>query len=189
MPNDSTGPLDAPRLLRALADHGVSHVVGLPDNALAPLIDRLLRDARIAYIPVTREGEAFAIAAGLWIGGASPVVVIQNTGLLESGDSLRGTLLRMAVPVVIIVSYRGFARLRASGIDPHARPLALEPLIRADIDSAGLLTEPTLDAWGIPHRLLTADAGVRDLAAATAQARREQRPVALLLTHSLEREC
>jgi hypothetical protein len=163
----------------------VTHVVGLPDNAAAALIDRLYRDPRIAYVPVTREGEAFAIAAGLWIGGADPVVLVQNTGLLESGDSLRGTLQRMAVPVLVIVSYRGFARLRESGVDPGARPLRHESLTRPDVDSAALLTEPTLDAWGVPHAFLTATREGDDVAAAIARARRDSRPVVLLLTGAL----
>ena len=54
----------------------------------------------LTLVRVCREGEAWAIAAGLWIGGARPLVVIQNTGLFESGDSLRNALLRSRAAAV-----------------------------------------------------------------------------------------
>ena len=83
----------------------------LPDNCTAALFHELADDPDIYLINVTREGEAFATAAGLWMGGQNPLVLIQNTGFLESGDALRGTLTRMRIPVVLLVSYRGYKSL------------------------------------------------------------------------------
>jgi hypothetical protein len=157
----------------------------VPDNATAPLLELLANDPDVTLVPVTREGEAFAIAAGLWIGGKSPVVIVQNTGFLESGDSIRGTVQRMGVPVVIVVSYRGYAKLQSSGLDPRAQPIARDALIRPDLDSTALLTEPTLEAWGIPFQMLDTEDDAVAVAAAFHQARIEQRPVALLLTRTL----
>ncbi len=82
----------AARLLEALVGEGMTHLVGLPDTIWSALIDATEAHSGTRYVPVTREGEAFALAAGLWVGGAEPVVVVQNTGLLESGDSLLMTL-------------------------------------------------------------------------------------------------
>ena len=178
-------PSRAETLLAVLEREGVTHAAGLPDNATAPLIDRLMRHPTIRWVPVTREGEAFAVAAGLWIGGMSPVVLVQNTGLLESGDSVRGTILRMAVPLVVIVSGRGFAKLRASGIDPRARPFASNALTRPDIDSAALLTEATLEAWGLPIVACEGDDVAAAATAAFERVRRGRAPVALLLTAAL----
>ena len=78
----------------------VTHVVGLPDNTSKALFEMLHVERDLRVLSVTREGEAFAIAAGLWAGGATPLVLIQNTGLLESGDGLRGTAMRMRIPLV-----------------------------------------------------------------------------------------
>ena len=41
---------------------------------------------------------------------------MQNTGLLESGDALRGTPLRMGVPLLLLVGVRGQAKLAAHGV-------------------------------------------------------------------------
>jgi hypothetical protein len=131
-------------------------------------------------LTVTREGEAFAVAAGLWVGGAQPVVLIQNTGLLESGDALRGTAMRMRVPLVCLVTYRGYAKLAAL----PQRPARLDGawLARPDLDSTALVTEPTLAAWGLPFDFLHEDADLGKLGAAFEQARRLEQPVALLVT-------
>ena len=131
---------------------GITHVVGIPDNTSGPLFDELVRHPKIRLVPVTREGEAFALASGLWLGGASPLVVIQHTGLLEAGDGIRGTAQRMGAPIPFVVTGRGYAKMERAGVrrdDPRTREL----LTRADVDSTALLTEPTLDAWGIPYEL------------------------------------
>lgn len=172
-------------LLSALIDASASHVVGLPDNGSAALFDLLEHNPAVSLLTVTREGEAFAIASGLWLGGQHPVVLIQNTGLLESGDSLRGTAARMGVPLLCLVGYRGYARMIAREIDPHTRPLTRDDLTRNDLDSTALLTEPTLRAWGIPYRLYGSDRDAPLVAEAWDRAHREARPVALLLTRSL----
>ena len=170
--------------LRALTARGVTHVVGLPDSISGPLFDVVERHPAIRMVTVTREGEAFAIATGLWMGGASPLVVIQNTGLLESGDALRGTALRMSAPVPLLVTGRGYTRMRAAGID-LAEPLSRELLTRIDVDSAALLAERTLDAWGVPH---TSCEGDDDPAQAVydtiGTARKREQPVALIIARS-----
>ncbi len=171
----------ARQLITTLEAEAVTHVVTLPDNASAALHARLVAHPSIRTVTVTREGEAFAIAAGLWLGGKAPVVVIQNTGLLESGDGLRGTVQRMGVPLVVFVTYRGYGRMIRSEIDPRVRPIPQDALTRADVDSVALLTEPTLDAWGVPFDWVRSDDDRPRIHAAFAHARAESRPIALLL--------
>lgn len=162
-----------------------THAVGLPDNASAALFGLLERHTRVRLVGVTREGEAFAVAAGLWAGGRTPFVVVQNTGLLESGDALRGTAVRMGVPLVFVVTYRGRASAAARGPLPPTLPFTAEALVDPRVDSVALLTEPTLDAWGIPCVRYRSDADVDQVEAAARRARDEARPVAVLLTRAL----
>ncbi len=182
LPSD-TGPR-ADVLYSALADVGVSHIVGIPDSGSAVLFDLILRDPSMSLVPATREGEAFAIASGLWLGRQHPAVLIQTTGLLESGDSLRGTAVRMGVPLLCLIGYRGYAKMKEAHLDPHAGPPTRTTLTQSDVDSVALLTEPTLRAWGIPYHLYGTDHDAPLVAEAWAQAHREGRPVALLLTHA-----
>ncbi len=172
-------------LLKELRRHGVTHVVGLPDNSSATLLALLDGDPDVRLLRVTREGEAFAVAAGLWIGGKNPVVLIQNTGLLESGDSFRGTVQRMRIPLVCLVTYRGFSGLARRGLSVAAAELTAELLSSPDVDSTALVTVPTLKAWGLPFVFLQEDEDLPRVSQAFRQAEEESRPVAVLVTRDL----
>lgn len=172
-------------ILDALRSHGITHVLGIPDNTSAPLFDSLADAEDPRLVVVTREGEAFALAAGLWLGGCRPLVVVQNCGLLEAGDALRGTAVRMAVPLPIIVTGRGYAKMEKAGLSP-SEPLTRHLLTRPDLDSVALVTEPTLDAWGIPWtRCVGEDDPAAAVAALLAEAVAQDRPVALVLARSM----
>lgn len=172
--------------VNALVRSGVTHVVGIPDNTSGPLFDEVVRHPTVRLVTATREGEAVALASGLWLGGASPLVVIQNTGLLESGDALRGTALRMGVPLPMVVTGRGYAKMRRAGAAPDDER-TIESLTRPDVDSTALLTEPTLDAWGVPWTLCDdADDAAEAIAGLVNEAQRAERPVALILVGSLD---
>jgi sulfopyruvate decarboxylase TPP-binding subunit len=161
-------------------------VVGIPDNTSGELFHEVLRHPTVRLVTVSREGEAFAIASGLWLGGASPLVVIQNTGLLESGDGIRGTALRMGVPLPFVVTGRGYAKMERAGLTP-AEPRSKDLLTRPDVDSTALLTEPTLEAWGIPYRRCgDGDDPVDMIRGLIQEAAAEERPRAMILTRALD---
>src|SRR5580700_7934452 len=125
-------------IAQELARAGVTHVVWLPDSLLGTWEPALHATPGLTLVRVCREGEAWAIAAGLWIGGARPVVVIQNTGLFESGDSLRNAFFDLGLPLYALIGYRSY-------------------LIEGSKDSARRFTEPVLQAWGVDHVLVKED--------------------------------
>ncbi|HIG15899.1 MAG TPA: hypothetical protein EYQ31_00555, partial [Candidatus Handelsmanbacteria bacterium] len=100
--------LQASLIVDELKKQGVTHMVGVPDNGARTLFESLWADRGITVIGVTREGEAYAVASGLYVGGSLPVVIIQNTGFLETGDAFRGTAYNMGLPIVMLMGYRGF---------------------------------------------------------------------------------
>jgi len=172
------------RILDVLRECGITHLLGVPDNASAALFQERADRPDIRRITVTREGEAFAVASGLWMGGAVPALIIQNTGLLESGDAYRGTALRMRVPLLCLVTVRGYRGLEQVPAETRASPTP-DDFGRADLDSVALLTEPTLRAWGIPYEFLHDDADVGRIPAAFRRAQAESRPVAVLITRTI----
>jgi len=173
------------RTVHGLVRAGITHVVGIPDNTSGPLFHAVARHPTLRLVTVTREGEAFALASGLWLGGASPLVVIQNTGLLESGDAIRGTAMRMGAGIPIVITGRGYAKMLTAGIGPDVER-TIELLTRPDVDSTALLTEPTLEAWGIPfRRCADEDDPVMAIGDTVATARKQGRPTALVLLRSL----
>ena len=105
-----------------------------------------------------------AIAAGLIMGGAKPVVLIQSTGFFESGDSIRGMCLDLQLPLLLMLGYRGY-------FGPE-KPAS---------DSAARFLEPMLDTWGIPHHVLHADEDCHLIGEALARAWQQHRPEAVLI--------
>ena len=122
-----------------LHKNGVTDVVWLPDTESGHMYNLLQADPSLRIIPIAREAEGMPIAAGLWIGGRKPVVMIQNTGFFESGDSVRGMAVDIAAPLVIFIGYRGWTRRGVT------------------TDSAAIITEPTLHAWRMSYYLVEHD--------------------------------
>jgi hypothetical protein len=100
-------------VLEEMKKNGVTDVVWLPDSETNWLYLLMKADPELRLIAVSREGHAFSTAAGLAVGGKTPVILIQNTGLMESGDSLRGWALGLNIPVVLMVAI-GAGRVMAS---------------------------------------------------------------------------
>ena len=155
--------LPASDTLALLKRRGVTHVVWLPDSESAVLYDAVNRDPDVALIQVCREGESFGIAAGLFVAGKKPVVLIQSTGFFESGDSVRGIALWLRLPLLILIGYRGW---QADGQSK---------------DTAAHFLEPILDAWGIEHVLLRDAADLPLLERAMERAKAASKPVAALI--------
>jgi sulfopyruvate decarboxylase subunit alpha len=114
---------------------GSRHVVYVPDNPLSRVL-RILGEGfpDIRTTLATREEEAFGIAAGLYLGGARPTVMLQSSGLGNSLNALTSLLLPYQIPALILVSMRG---------DTGEWNAAQMPMGRA--------ARPIFDAIGIPH--------------------------------------
>jgi len=87
---------------------GSRDVVYVPDNPLSHVLRELegrYRDIRL--ILATREEEAFGIAAGLYLGGRRPTVMLQSSGIGNSLNALTSLLVPYQIPVLAIVSMRG----------------------------------------------------------------------------------
>jgi sulfopyruvate decarboxylase subunit alpha len=97
-------------VIHQMRRNAVTDVVWLPDSETNWLYMLMLAEPNLRLVGVTREGHACSIAAGLFAGGRKPMILIQNTGMLESGDSIRGWLMGLKVPVVLMVGYRGYTR-------------------------------------------------------------------------------
>jgi sulfopyruvate decarboxylase subunit alpha len=114
---------------------GSRHVVYVPDNPLSHVL-RILRErfSDVMTTLATREEEAFGIAAGLYLGGARPTVMLQSSGLGNSLNALTSLLVPYKIPMLIVISMRG---------DVGEWNDAQVPMGRA--------VRPICDAIGVPH--------------------------------------
>ncbi|MBT4865009.1 MAG: hypothetical protein HON53_07825 [Planctomycetaceae bacterium] len=128
-----------PQIVELISELGITHVVWVPDSTLGQWEEALTAAPNIELVRVCREGETWAVAAGLHLGGARPLVIIQCTGLFESGDALRNAVHDYKLPLFAIVGYRSY--LNQSTLPG---------------DTCLVFTEPILDAWRLDYRLIDA---------------------------------
>lgn len=163
MNDAATAALSPETVLAEMKKNGVTHVVWLPDSETNWLYLLMQAEPSLRLVGVSREGHACSLAAGLAAGGAKPLILIQNTGMMESGDSLRGWLLGLDVGVVLMVGYRGWTR---HGVNS---------------DTAATYTERFLMAFGINYYLVESDADAARISIAFDEAARTKKPVVVLV--------
>ncbi|MBX9928518.1 MAG: phosphonopyruvate decarboxylase [Gemmatimonadaceae bacterium] len=81
--------------------------IGVPCSYLRPFIDYVIDRDDLSYVAATNEGEALAIAAGSWIGGRLPVVMLQNSGLGNLVNPLASLSYPFRAPALLIITLRG----------------------------------------------------------------------------------
>jgi len=124
--------------LAALLDrHGFDFFTGVPCSLVESLIAAIERHPRAPWLPAVREDVAVGMAAGAWLGGRRPVVVMQNSGLGTSLNALASLSLMYGFPALLVVTWRG-----------HAGKDAPEHILMGEI------TPRLLDLLGIPYRVL-----------------------------------
>ena len=114
---------------------GSRDVVYVPDNPLSHVL-RVFEQQypNVRLILATREEEAFGIAAGLYLGGRLPTVMLQSSGLGNSLNALTSLLIPYQIPVLMVVSMRG---------DSGEWNAAQVPMGRA--------VQGILESIGVPH--------------------------------------
>src|SRR5688572_28817016 len=114
---------------------GSRHVVYVPDNPLSHVLKCLDEDfADIRTTLATREEEAFGIAAGLYLGGVRPVVMLQSSGLGNSINGLASLNVAFEIPILMLITMRG----GEGEWNPTQHPM-------------GHAVRPILESLSIPH--------------------------------------
>ncbi len=127
----------AAQLVDALMAEGYDFFAGVPCSILDGVIRTLQARPELGYVPAVREDLAVGMACGAWLAGRKPVLFMQNSGFENSLNAITSLLMIYRIPVLLVVSYRGF-----QGKD------APEHVVM------GRLTEPFLELLGTPWRML-----------------------------------
>jgi sulfopyruvate decarboxylase subunit alpha len=160
--------IESDDFVKSLEDIGFDFFTGVPDSNLGGIIATLME--RRQYTPAVREDEAVAMAAGAYMAGKTPVVLMQNSGLGTSLNTLLSLNVIYQQPCLLIVSWRGF-----QGKD------APEHLIM------GQTMTQLLDAVRIPHRTLSEQTAGDDLKWTAETFMKQRIPLALLLKKGVVR--
>src|SRR5256886_11041373 len=100
-----TGSVPADRFVDRLLAAGFDFFVGVPCSLVKTLLAELER--RGLYLGETREDAALGVAAGAYLAGRTPVVIMQNSGLGVSLNALGSLHLLYRIPALLLVTWRG----------------------------------------------------------------------------------
>jgi phosphonopyruvate decarboxylase len=152
------------RFLDRLEQHGYNFFTGVPCSLFSGILRILDDEPRYGYVSAVREDSALGIAAGAYLGGRQPVVLMQNSGLGVSVNAIVSLNQIYDIPALLLVSWRG-----QGGRD------APEHIIMGEV------TEPFLQLLQIPFAVLHPDSMDDSVASLTETMRRTHKPVALVV--------
>lgn len=157
-------------ICRGLATLGTRDVVYVPDNPLSNVLRALdAEHPNIRTTIATREEEAFGIAAGLYLGGVRPVVLLQSSGLGNSINGLASLNVAFEIPILMLITMRG----GEGEWNPTQHPM-------------GLAVRPILESLGISHVTIeSGDEAEEQVQRAGSAARETKLPTACLLARKL----
>ena len=156
------------RIHAQLTKAGIRLAASLPDDWIAPLIERIAADNQIRHVRVAREAEAIAICSGAFFGGVRAVALMGATGLLTCTGELATLNLRHQIPVFLMVSQRG-------SIDDH----------RIYQEVQGRRTIPLLETYDFPYHIIDRAEDIPQIPDAFETCRLQKRPFVLFLTRRL----
>ncbi len=159
-------------IIAALKAAGVGHVAALPDiTTSAGLLWPLSQDPGLRLIRLCKEDEGVSICAGLAFCKLRSVLLMQQTGFLDSINAIRAIGVEYAQPICMLI---GLLQK-----EPDRKP--------SESASYGVrIVEPILDAMGIDRLLIEGPDDVGLLAPAIGRAYETSRPLAALIGRSVE---
>jgi phosphonopyruvate decarboxylase len=147
-----------------LERHRFDFFTGVPCSLVEDVIAVLEQGSRAPYVAAVREDVAVGMAAGAWLAGRRPCVLMQNSGLGTSLNALASLSLMYGFPALVIVTWRGY-----EGKDAPEHILT------------GAITPRLMDLLGMPYRVLSAETAAADVAWAAKEMDARMQPVAIIV--------
>ena len=128
------------RIAASLKRNQISVVAYLPDGVTGQVVELLEDDPSIHMVPVSREDEAVAIAAGAYSAKGRAVAMMQSSGFGNCINALATYAIPHRLAFPFFVAVRG----DLGDFNPAQIPM-------------GLAVRPILDSLGLPHYTLTTE--------------------------------
>ncbi|MEO1155492.1 MAG: decarboxylase [Pseudomonadota bacterium] len=105
--NDIVHP-DGARIIAGLKQAGVKFVVALPDIVTSDgLLWPISRDPDLRLVRICKEDEGISICAAMAYSGTRAVLLMQQTGLMDSLNALRAIGMDYKQPICMMVGLQG----------------------------------------------------------------------------------
>ena len=100
--------LDTKEFVNKLIEEGYTHLCVVPCSFAKNVINEVINNENIEYMPSASEAVAVSIAAGLKMSGAKPIVIVQSSGLTNMGSNITSLLKPYGVTFPILTSWRTY---------------------------------------------------------------------------------
>ena len=159
--------LSGQSIVREIKASRIDFVVSVPDITTSEGLLRPLAQATSPkLVRICKEDEGVGICAGLAYTGRRALLLIQQTGLLDAINAIRGVAVENALPICMMVGLLE----KEPGVPPmQSKRYGVR------------IVEPILDAMGLPYHEIEEDADVGKIRPAIDGAYAASRPVVMLI--------
>lgn len=95
------------KIVDDLVANRVEFVTTVPCKQLAGVIDEIDKCDKIYHIPANKEDEGMGLCAGAFMGGKRPAIIMQNTAIGVTINTLVTLTQFYRMPLPMLISYRG----------------------------------------------------------------------------------
>jgi sulfopyruvate decarboxylase TPP-binding subunit len=163
----ATEGLSGDSIIREIKASGIEFVISVPDITTSEgLLRPLARATDPRLIRICKEDEGVGICAGLAHTGKRALLLIQQTGMLDSINAIRGVAVEYSLPVCMMVGLLE----KEVGVPP-----------RQSKKYGVRIVEPILDAMGIDYHEIEQQADVPKIKPAIDAAYAGSKPTVILI--------
>ncbi|MCR9212356.1 MAG: sulfopyruvate decarboxylase subunit alpha [Proteobacteria bacterium] len=95
------------QILDGLLANNIEFVTTVPCKQLAGVIDKVENCPDIHHVPANKEDEGMGLCAGAFMGGKRPAIIMQNTAIGVTINTLVTLTQFYRMPLPMLISYRG----------------------------------------------------------------------------------
>lgn len=95
------------KIVADLIKNKIEFVTTVPCKQLAGVIAKLEETDEIFHIPSNKEDEGMGLCAGAFMGGKRPAIIMQNTAIGVTINTLVTLIQYYRMPLPMLISYRG----------------------------------------------------------------------------------
>jgi sulfopyruvate decarboxylase subunit alpha len=159
--------LSGESIIREIKASGIQFVISVPDITTSDgLLRPLAKLTEPRLIRICKEDEGVAICAGLAFTGKRGLLLIQQTGLLDSINAIRGNAVEYQLPICMMV---GLLEKEVGVMPRQSQRYGVR------------IVEPILDAMGIGYHNIEAQGDVGKIRPAIDQAYADSKPTVILI--------
>lgn len=98
------------RIVDDLIANDIRFMTTVPCKQLAGVIEEIEYRPDIMHVPANKEDEGMGLCAGAWMGGKRSAIIMQNTALGVTINTLATLIQFYRMPLPMLISYRGELR-------------------------------------------------------------------------------